>query len=273
MLDLARVDQPGDEQYGVLQRLDEYVLLFCESARTQGGIFFGDIACASDALTLRRLLSMSANGEPGTRFWYNPPMFSWASRPMAEVAGRPFSSLVDSLVFAPAHMQRSARIHRALPLRPELASALALPYHLDSAGRVVRSAPPPPQGDGAAGGVIASAMELARFDVALTTGRLLTPASRARLWTPTRAPDGTLLPYGLGWFLGEHAGRRLAWHTGLWEGQYSALYLKVLGDAESDGLTLVVLANSDGLQWESRLDEAAIERSPFAAAFLAAFPR
>jgi CubicO group peptidase (beta-lactamase class C family) len=218
------------------------------------------------------VLSMTANGEPGTRFWYNPPSYSWASRPMAEVAGAPFSTLVDSLVFRPAGMRDAARTHRRLPLRPDLAARLATPYHVDSAGLTVRSDPPPPQGDGAAGGVIASAMELARFDVALAAGRLLPPEWRAKLWTPARTPSGTALPYGLGWFLGEYGGRRLAWHTGLWEGRYSALYLKVLGDAPGERLTLVLLANSDGLQWETRFDEAAIERSPFATAFLAAFP-
>jgi CubicO group peptidase (beta-lactamase class C family) len=137
---------------------------------------------------------------------------------------------------------------------------------------VVQSNPPPPQGDGAAGGVIASAMDLARFDIALANDRLLTPASRAAFFTPTRTPTGAELPYGLGWFLGTLDGRRVAWHTGLWDGQYSALYLKVLGDAPEERLTLILLANSEALRWPTRLDEAAIERSPYAMAFLAAFP-
>jgi CubicO group peptidase (beta-lactamase class C family) len=245
---------------------------FCESARAEGGIFFSDYACEGDRLTLRHVLSMTANGEPGSRFWYNPPSYSWASRPMAEAAGRPFSDLVDALVFRPAATLHAARINRRLPLRAELAALLATPYHVDSNGRVVRSEPPPPQGDGAAGGVIASAMDLARIDIALSDGRLLSAAWRAKLWVPTRTPAGAALPYGLGWFLAEYEGRRLAWHTGLWEGQYSALYLKVLNERPDDRLTLILLANSDGLQWETRLDEAAIERSPFAVAFLAAFP-
>jgi CubicO group peptidase (beta-lactamase class C family) len=246
---------------------------FCDAVRGEGGVFFGDYRCETDRLTLRHVLSMTANGEPGTRFWYNPPSFSWGSRPIAEAAGRPFSALVDSLVFRPAGMRDAARIHRRLPLRADLAARLALPYHLDYVGRLVRSDPPTPQGDGAAGGVSASALDLASFDVALADGRLLPPEWRARLWMPTRTPAGALLPYGLGWFLGEREGRRLAWHTGLWEGQYSALYLKVLDDDPAERLTLVLLANSDGLRWETRLDEAALERSPFANAFLSAFPR
>ena len=262
---LLDLDQPMRRYAGFAE--------FCDAARADGGIFFGNYACADDRLTLRHVLSMTANGDqPGASFWYNPPSYSWASRPMAEVAGRPFSELVDSLVFRPAGMRTSARTNRRLPLPPRIAGALATPYHIDSAGRVVRADPPPPQGDGAAGGVIASAMDLARFDVALADGRLLTPASRAALWSPTPTPSGRQLPYGLGWFLGTFEGRRVAWHTGLWEGRYSALYLKVLGDTPAERLTLVLLANSDALQWETRFDEAALERSPFARAFLTAFP-
>lgn len=247
---------------------------FCDATRTEGGIFFRDFACANDRLTLRHVLSMSANGDrPGERFWYNPPAYSWASRPMAEVAGRTFSELVDSLVFRPAGMSNAARTNRRLAPPPRIADALATPYHIDSVGRVMKSDPPPPQGDGAAGGVLASAMDLARFDIALTNDRLLTPASRAALWSPMRTPAGGSLPYGLGWFLGTYQGQRVAWHTGLWEGRYSALYLKTLRDRRADRVTLILLANSDALQWETRFDEAAIERSPFATAFLDAFLR
>jgi len=114
-------------------------------------------------------------------------------------------------------------------------------------------------------------MELARFDIALSNDRLLAPASREKLWTASRSPSGAELPYGLGWFLGQYHGRRVAWHTGLWDGQYSALYLKVLDGPRAERLTLILLANSDALKWTTRLDEAAIERSPFAVAFLDAF--
>lgn len=244
---------------------------FCTAARGDGGVFFADYPCDGNRLTLRHVLSMSANGEPGTRFWYNPPSYSWASRPMAEVTGRPFSSLVDSLVFQPANMRSAARLHRALALPARIEAALATPYHIDSTGRLMVSDPPSPQGDGAAGGVVASAMDLARFDIALTTNRLLTPAFRSQLFTPTLTPSGTSLPYGLGWFLGTLEGHRVAWHTGLWEGKYSALYLKVLSESPREQLTLILLANSDGLQWTSRLDEAAIERSKYAVAFVRAF--
>ncbi len=242
---------------------------FCTDIRGAGGIFFRDYECDRYPLTLRHVLSMTANGVPGTRFLYNPPAYSWASRPMAQVTGTAFSELTATLVLGPAGMAHTARIHRGLPLSPALASQLAVPYHTDSTGRFVPSDPPPPQGDGAAGGLIATAMDLARFDVALANGRLLSPASLHAMWTAGRSPAGAALPYGLGWFVQAYADEPLLWHSGLWEGAYSALYLK----APSRRLTLILLANSDGLNWDNGLDEAAVHRSPFVAAFLAAFPR
>lgn len=241
---------------------------YCKDVRGVGGIFFGDFACDDRTLTLRHVLSMTANGTPGTRFWYNPPVYSWASRPMMEVTGQTFSALVDSLVLRPAKMTSSARTYRDLPLPEALAVRLAQPHGLDSTGAMVRVDPPPPQGDGAAGGVVASAMDLARFDIALTNGRFLTPQWRQQLFQPTVSPTGATLPYGLGWFLGSYNGLSVAWHTGLWEGRYSALYLKVLSGRPEERFTLILLANSDGLKWDTRFDEAAIERSPYATQFL-----
>jgi CubicO group peptidase (beta-lactamase class C family) len=240
---------------------------FCDDFRQGTGIFSRNLHCDTEPLTLRNVLSHTVNGKAGESFLYNPVFYSWASRPMAEVTGVPFSTLVERYVFQPAGMTRSARIHRNLPLREDLAQALARPYHLDGSGTLVPSPDPDPQGDGAAGGVISTVLDLAKFDAALDRGELISPASVRTMMTPMRSPSGTDLPYGLGWFVQEHQGHRLVWHTGLWEEKYSALYLKI----PDRHVTLILLANSDGLRWPNPLDKAEVEKSPFAAAFLARF--
>lgn len=212
---------------------------------------------------------MTANGTAGQRFFYNPVSYSWGSRPMMEVTGEPFSTLVARYVFEPAGMTHSARTHRKLPLPAPIAAALAMPYHVDSTGAFVRSEPPPPQGDGAAGGVVSTVADLARFDQALDRNLLITRASRESMWTPARNAQGDTLPYALGWFVRDVGGERLVWHTGLWDGAYSALYLKV----PARKLTLILLANSEGLRYETALDRADIEHSEFATAFLEEFAR
>jgi CubicO group peptidase (beta-lactamase class C family) len=242
---------------------------FCAEARAEGPpIFFRDYDC-SPRVTLRHVLSMQMQGTAGERFYYNPISFSWASRPMMQAAGRSFSDLVAEEVFAPAGMTESARQHRNLPLRADVAALVAKPYHVDSTGAFVLSPELEKQGDGAAGGVVSTVLDLARFDVALDEGRLISAASRAEMWRPGRSPSGEVLPYGIGWFVKEVDGRRLVWHTGWWEQAYSALYLKL----PDERLTLILLANSEGLWWGNPLDGATVERSPFSAAFLRRFPR
>lgn len=240
---------------------------FCTEFSHQPSIFAEDLRCEPASHTLRQLLSHTAAQQPGTRFSYNPVLYSWASRPIMAAAGVPFSALVERYVFGPARMSRSARIHRDLPLRANLAQLLAPPYRVDSSGAIQRAPEPSPQGDGAAGGVIATVLDLARFDLALDEGKLISPASRAEMMTPLRSTAGDEFPYGLGWFVQQYQRHTVAWHSGWWPEAYSALYLKV-PDLK---LTFIILANSEGIWWHNPLDQASVERSAFAQAFFQAF--
>jgi CubicO group peptidase (beta-lactamase class C family) len=240
---------------------------FCTEFSEQPSIFAAGLRCQPPSHTLRHLLSHTATYTPGTRFSYNPVLYSWASRPIMAAANAPFSKLVERYVFQPAAMSQSARVHRDLPLRQDLAARLAPPYLVDSLGVIRRAPPPPPQGDGAAGGVISTVLDLAKFDVALDQGVLLSPESRAAMMAPTQSVNGEPLPYGLGWFVQQYQGHTLVWHSGWWPDAYSALYLKV----PELKLTFIILANSEGVWWDNPPDRAAVERSQFAQAFLAAF--
>ncbi len=68
---------------------------FCNEFRLEKSIFARDLHC--DGLTMRNLLSHTVSGAPGERFSYNPILYSWASRPMAAAAGKPFSALVEEI--------------------------------------------------------------------------------------------------------------------------------------------------------------------------------
>ncbi len=240
---------------------------FCARFSRQPSIFARDLRCEPATHTLRHLLSHTATGTPGTRYSYNPVLYSWASRPIMAITGASFSSLVQEEVLGPAGMQSSARKYRDLPLPEDIANVQALPHRIDESGAVVRSPLPPPQGDGAAGGVVSTVLDLARFDIALDRDELISAESRAGMMTPTTLNSGDTAPYGLGWYVQEFAGHTLVWHSGWWEEAYSALYLKI----PALNMSLILLANSEGIWWGNPLDGAAVEGSAFARAFLAAF--
>jgi CubicO group peptidase (beta-lactamase class C family) len=242
---------------------------FCTGFSQQPSIFAKGLRCTPANHTLRHLLTHTATSTPGAQFSYNPVLYSWASRPIMAVADTSFSALVERYVFVPAGMTRSARKHRALPVREDVAKLLAPPHRVSASGAIERAPPLGPQGDGAAGGVISTVLDLARFDVALDKGMLISAASRAAMMSRARSKNGDALPYALGWYAQEYEGLTLVWHSGWWENAYSALYLKI----PALDVSFIVLANSEGVWWDNPLDKAEVHRSEFAQAFLRAFSR
>lgn len=113
-------------------------------------------------------------------------------------------------------------------------------------------------------GVVSTVRDLALFDAALDGLVLLDGATLARAWTPVVTGTGTLAPTGLGWFVQQSGGQRLVWHFGELAGAYSSLMLK----APDRRLTLILLANSDGLSAPFDLSEGDVTMSLFARLFL-----
>ncbi|GAC13609.1 serine hydrolase domain-containing protein [Aliiglaciecola lipolytica] len=240
---------------------------FCHAFQQQPSIFAKNLKCEPANHTLRHLLTHTATGSPGSYFSYNPILYSWASRPVMAAMNTSFSTLVAKHVFQPANMSRSARIHRSLALPETLRKLSARPYMIDDNNLVVPSPPLSEQGDGAAGGVISSVLDLAKFDIALEQNELISSSSKKQMMKAFTREDGASLEYGLGWFIQQHNGKKLVWHSGWWENAFSSLYLKI----PDEKLTFIILANSEGIWWHNPLDKAQVHNSAFAQAFLNSF--
>ena len=216
-----------------------------------------------DRLTVRHYLTHTAQGEPGAAYRYNGFLYGQLFRVAEGAAGRPFPDLLRDSLFVPLGMTRTLP-SQADSTRPDVLEALARPYRTDG-GRPERADWPRPLDANAGAGVVSTVLDLARFDAALDAGAVLTAASRTESTTPSRSSaTGERLPYGLGWFVQDHGGERLVWHYGWQPGAYSGLWLR----APERGLTLVLLANGDGLSAAFDLGAGDVSRSPFAQAFL-----
>ena len=112
--------------------------------------------------------------------------------------------------------------------------------------------------------VVDLARSAAFYDAALSAHVLLRSETQESAWTPFRNNSGQEIPYGLGWFVQTLDGDRVLWHYGLWGNSFSSLILKV----PSRQLTLILLANSDGLSARFPLAAGDVTVSPFASAFL-----
>jgi CubicO group peptidase (beta-lactamase class C family) len=92
-----------------------------------------------------------------------------------------------------------------------------------------------------AGGLVSTVLDLAKWDAALRSDRILRPATLAQAWQPGTLGDGTRTSYGFGWFTTTSARRRIVEHTGNTPG-FSAAIVRYL-DGET---TVIVLSNTEG---------------------------
>ena len=88
------------------------------------------------------------------------------------------------------------------------------------------------------GALYLTVYDMAKWDAALSTEKLLKRSSLEQMWTPVKLNNGKPYPYGFGWALGEVRGHHIIEHGGAWQGfkSYIARYV-------DDKLTVVVFAN------------------------------
>lgn len=202
-----------------------------------------------DTTTVGQLLS---HASPSGGFKYDPDRFAALTRVADQCANSRYVRLLTEEIFNFLGMTRSVPgadvVDASSPNRRWINAStldryavivrqLAVPYKVDSRGRPTRSNAPGGTLS-ASTGVVSTVRDFARFDAALADGVLLESSTLSRAWEPVGS-----LPTGLGWFVQRHNGERVVWHFGMARDAYSSLVVKVPGR----GLTLILLANSDGL--------------------------
>ena len=143
---------------------------------------------------------------------------------------------------------------------------VAVPYKVSSQRRATRSdysSRPVNAGTG----LVSTVRDMANFDAALDENLFFDADLRTLMWAPAGAVNGMRVPTGLGWFVQTYNNERLVWHFGLAPDAYSSLVLKIPGRH----LTLILLANSDGLSAPFALGQGDVTTSLFAQAFLRVF--
>lgn len=228
--------------------------------------------------TLRQMVKHAAPGSV-TGFRYNAGRFALLARPVEVCMNESFRKVVAREIFDRFGMADAVPGHD-VTVAPELRqlfddsalaryassiARMAIPYKLDRRGRPGRSDLPPAVVDGSHG-LIASVRDLARFDAALDAYSIVSPALLNEAWT-TSVHNGVATPFGMGWFVQTYQGERLVWQFGHSPDAYSGLILKVPGRR----LTLILLANSDGLSAPFSLPDGDITSSLFARTFLRLF--
>jgi CubicO group peptidase (beta-lactamase class C family) len=145
---------------------------------------------------------------------------------------------------------------------------LATPYAVDASGRATPSAyvastlTP-------ASGLISTVRDLEKFDLALKKGVVMRPAALAYALTPPAGANGQPLPHAFGWFVQTANGEPVVWQFGVSDNASSSMIIML----PRRGLTLILLANSQGLARPFPLSAGDVTVSPFARLFLSVFAR
>ena len=116
----------------------------------------------------------------------------------------------------------------------------------------------------AGNGLISTVLDFAKFDLAIRQHVLFSGNTLANAWRNPVNSNGQLLPHGMGWFVQTYNGEPVVWQYGIDPGAASSLVVTL----PNRNVTLILLANSDGLGQPSSLSAGDITVSPFARVFL-----
>jgi CubicO group peptidase (beta-lactamase class C family) len=118
-------------------------------------------------------------------------------------------------------------------------------------------------------GAISTIQDLEKFDLALKNGLLLQPDTLGAAWQAPVTTSGQRLPHGMGWFAQNYAGENVFWQFGAGDAGSSSLIITW----PTRSLTLIIVANSNGLVKSFNLSGGDLTTSPFGRLFLNLFIR
>ena len=231
--------------------------------------------------TIGQLLTHTTAGPGGLTFSYRPDRLAPVAAAIAACTDSTFrkgmAGLFDRMAMTDS-VPGSDVTRLTAPAEGFSASALqryssallrlATPYAVDARGRstpssyVATTLTP-------ASGLISTIHDLEQFDLALKNGVVMPSDMLALAWTPPNDVNGHPLPHAYGWFVQTYNGEPIVWQFGVSDNASSSMVIT----APRRGMTLILVANSDGLTRPSALSAGDVTVSPFARLFLSIFVR
>ncbi|AGY59163.1 beta-lactamase [Gloeobacter kilaueensis JS1] len=170
---------------------------------------------------------------PGEKWSYSNTGYVLLGIIVNKVSGRFYGDILQNRVFGPLGMKSSRIISDRDIVLHRAAGYQLVDGLLKNQGYVS-----PSLNRTADGSLYLTVGDLAKWDRALYTDKVLTRASLEQIWTPVQLNSGQTAPYGFGWRLASVGSHRLIEHSGQWQGFTSQISRYV-----DDRLTVVVLTN------------------------------
>ena len=172
---------------------------------------------------------------PGTKWEYSNFGYVTLGILIQRVTGEFYGDFLQQRIFQPLGMQ-STRIISEADIVPNRSAG----YRLVNGELKNQEWVSPVVNTTADGSLYFSILDLAKWDAALYTEKLLKRSSLDLMWTPVKLKGGQPNKgnYGFGWFIDNRNGHRCIHHDGSWQGFETAIDRYV-----DDKLTVVVLTN------------------------------
>ena len=171
---------------------------------------------------------------PGDKHNYSNTGYFLLGMVIEAVSGQTYGQFVAERIFQPLGMVSTHMNNRSLII-PDRADG----YQLKGL-QLQNATPVSPTQPYAAGGLVTTVLDLARWDKALNKKRLLKHSSYDAMWTPAVLNDAQTHPYGFGWRLDPYRGQERLHHSGGIPGfsTYIEQFVK-------EDLAIIVLTNLD----------------------------
>lgn len=197
------------------------------------GPVFDPLKVQPDSVVITSAFAAPLEFPTGTKYQYCNVCYFALAEVIARVSGKPWDTFLAERVFVPLGMT-ATRTTTTTEIVPHRARGYAW-----RDGRYVNA--PEFLALRPSGAFLSTVLDLATWDAALYTDRVLTRASREAMWTAVRLAGGGTSAYGFGWQLGSLDGHRQVYHGGSLPG-FRAQMMRL----PDDSLTVIVLTNGDG---------------------------
>lgn len=206
----------------------------------------------TEAQFIKMVTSYPLNFKPGERWAYCNTNFVLLGFIVHRVSGKPLPEFMNEHVFRVLRMKETRYIN-VRELIPNRASGYGTYYHNQLSNGMYVGNFYSSQGDM---GIITTAMDMAKWSIALNRGELLDKQILEQMWTPATLSNGMDAMglvggnYGFGWTIEDYRGCKLVGHSGSFGPGYTADFIHI----PQKKLTVIVLTNlkPSNVTWISR---------------------
>lgn len=193
---------------------------------------FNPLKIQDDAEVIKTAYPLPLRFAPGEKWEYcNVGYFSLAEI-IRKVSGKPWGDYLNERLFTPLEMHATRTTTETAIIQNRADGYAWREGKLRNADIFFALRP--------SGAFLSTVLDLAKWDAALNTDKILKQETLNQMWTPVKLNSGATHPYGFGWELSSVAGHKLVQHGGSLPGFRAQISRLV-----DDKLSVVVLTNGD----------------------------